>query len=465
VGVINLIGRSGPGAFSAGDMKLLSAIASQIGAAVENNRLIAESLSQERVVREMELAHDLQLKLLPPLEQFAGYAEVAARCVPAESVGGDFYHLFRLSNGRLGVLIGDVSSHGFGAALIMALTISAVAIHASEGHSPAEVLHRTHLAVSDELENTEMYLTIFYAVIDPAAGTVTYSNAATRTPSASPGDGAVERLGATDPPFGILEGDTYGEAVAPGTAERTCSSSSPTASPTRWRWARWRGSGCWWTRWCGCATRTRGHRGPRLPPRGRGGAHPLGRPDRRHRALLSRPVPPRQLPYPDDLPRAKRSLGQNFLVDPNLQRKIADAIDPTPDDEVMEIGPGHGRAHPAPRRARAAPDAGGAGRRPGGAAGGRVRGRSVGARDPPRRAGRAAGGGVGAAGGAEGDRQHPLQHHHAHPLQPAGAEPPPARDRADGAARSGGPHPGARRDRRRTGRWRWESGRWPTRSG
>jgi 16S rRNA (adenine1518-N6/adenine1519-N6)-dimethyltransferase len=53
-------------------------------------------------------------------------------------------------------------------------------------------------------------------------------------------------------------------------------------------------------------------------------------------------VPPRQLPYPDDLPRAKRSLGQNFLVDPNLQRKIADSIDPTADDEVMEIGPGMG---------------------------------------------------------------------------------------------------------------------------
>ncbi|HYJ78810.1 MAG TPA: 16S rRNA (adenine(1518)-N(6)/adenine(1519)-N(6))-dimethyltransferase RsmA [Longimicrobiaceae bacterium] len=50
----------------------------------------------------------------------------------------------------------------------------------------------------------------------------------------------------------------------------------------------------------------------------------------------------RQLPYPDDLPRAKRSLGQNFLVDPNVQRKIVAALDPRPDDEVLEIGPGVG---------------------------------------------------------------------------------------------------------------------------
>ena len=50
----------------------------------------------------------------------------------------------------------------------------------------------------------------------------------------------------------------------------------------------------------------------------------------------------RQLPYPEDLPRAKRSLGQNFLIDPNVQRKIVSALDPGPDDEVLEIGPGVG---------------------------------------------------------------------------------------------------------------------------
>jgi phosphoserine phosphatase RsbU/P len=215
VGVINLIGRAADGGFSAGDMKLLSAIASQIGAAVENNRLIEESLRQERLVREMELAHDLQLKLLPPVEQFAGYAEVAARCVPAESVGGDFYHLFRLPGNRLGVLIGDVSSHGFGAALIMALTMSAVAIHASEGDPPAEVLRRTHLALIDELETTEMYLTLFYGVIDPAEGVITYANAGHSHAFLVPAGGEPRRLATTDPPFGIVDRETYGEATAP----------------------------------------------------------------------------------------------------------------------------------------------------------------------------------------------------------------------------------------------------------
>ncbi|MBV9773256.1 MAG: SpoIIE family protein phosphatase [Gemmatimonadetes bacterium] len=218
IGVINLVGRGTSDAFSAGDLKLLSAIASQIGAAVENNRLIAESVRQERLEREMELAHDLQLKLLPPVEQFDGYAQVAARCVPAESVGGDFYHLFRLPGGRLGVVIGDVSSHGFGAALIMALTMSAVAIHAGEGDPPAEVLRRVHRTLIDELETTEMYLTLFYGVISPAEGTIVYGNAGHGHAFRVTGDGTAERLRATDPPLGIVDLDSYHEASAPWTA-------------------------------------------------------------------------------------------------------------------------------------------------------------------------------------------------------------------------------------------------------
>jgi sigma-B regulation protein RsbU (phosphoserine phosphatase) len=218
IGVINLIGRTSGDGFSAGDLKLTAAIASQIGAALENSRLVAESLRQERLERELELAHDLQLKLLPAAEQFAGYAEVAARCMPAQSVGGDFYHLFRLSGGRLGVMIGDVSSHGFAAALIMALTMSAVAIHASEGDSPAEVLARAHRALIDELESTEMYLTLFYGVIDPARGEITFANAGHSHAFRITGDGTAERLPATDPPFGIVDFDQYRQEVRSWTA-------------------------------------------------------------------------------------------------------------------------------------------------------------------------------------------------------------------------------------------------------
>jgi sigma-B regulation protein RsbU (phosphoserine phosphatase) len=211
IGVINLIGRLNDESFSAGDHKLVTAIASQVGAAIENNRLVAESLRRERVDREMELAHDLQLKLLPSTESFRDRADVAARCAPADSVGGDFYQLFRLPGGRFGVVIGDVSSHGFGAALIMALTMSAVSMSASEGDSPSEVLRRAHLALIDELESTEMYLTLFYGVIDPVAGQLRYANAGHPHAFLIPTTGEPRRLAVTNPPFGLVDVSDYEE--------------------------------------------------------------------------------------------------------------------------------------------------------------------------------------------------------------------------------------------------------------
>ena len=219
IGVINLLGRGPEHRFDTGNQKLMMAIASQIGAAVENSRLVEQSLRRERMEREMELAHDLQMKLLPSLEQFDGYAQVAARCAPAESVGGDFYHLFRLPGGRLGVMIGDVSSHGFASALIMALTMSAVAIHASEGDSPAEVLRRTHRTLIDELESTEMYLTLFYGVIDPGRAEIAYANAGHAHAFQIREGGEQVRLNATNPPLGIIDLDEYGEEAVPWNRE------------------------------------------------------------------------------------------------------------------------------------------------------------------------------------------------------------------------------------------------------
>jgi sigma-B regulation protein RsbU (phosphoserine phosphatase) len=214
VGVVNLIGRRRGGRFTASDQKLLAAIASQVGAALENRRLMRESLTQERTAREMELAHNLQMKLLPVAEHFEG-AEVAARVQPAEKVGGDFFHLLHLSEGRIGVMIGDVSTHGFPAALIMALSMSAASIYALEEGRPAGVLRRLDDALRDELETTEMYLSLFYGVLDPVRRELVYSNAGHPHAFLIQPDGGYRRLGATDPPVGIAGPGSYLERALP----------------------------------------------------------------------------------------------------------------------------------------------------------------------------------------------------------------------------------------------------------
>jgi phosphoserine phosphatase RsbU/P len=219
VGVINLIGRRGGGRFNASDQKLLAAIASQVGSALENHRLMRESVEQERVSREMELAHDLQMKLLPEVGSFDP-ERVAARVQPAESVGGDFYHLFRLPEGRFGVMIGDVSSHGFPAALIMALALSAATIYASQLESPEAVLSEMGAALQDELESTEMYLTLFYGVLDPEKEELVYANAGHPHAFMVRGDGSQERLSARNLPMGIVPGDDYEAVRVPWTPGR-----------------------------------------------------------------------------------------------------------------------------------------------------------------------------------------------------------------------------------------------------
>src|SRR6185436_4406819 len=139
----------------------------QIGAVIENARLVRASIEQQSLAKEMRRAHELQMKLLPRPDIVAPQAEAAARVLPATSVGGDFYHLFRLSGDSTGVMIGDVSGHGYQAALIMAQAMAAASIHAQRTSDPARVLHAMLDSLREELHDTDMYLTLCYAVIDP----------------------------------------------------------------------------------------------------------------------------------------------------------------------------------------------------------------------------------------------------------------------------------------------------------
>ena len=203
IGVINLTDRTGDDRFTPGDRKLLTAIASQVGAAIENVRLAERDRQQQGVRRELELAHDLQMRLLPSPSVLYGEAQVAARCTPVDSVGGDFYTFSRLGHGRVAVMLGDVSSHGFGAALVMALVLSAAGIHVETIGSPDATLDALLNSVGDELKSAEMYFTVFYGVLDRHAGTLRYASAGHPHAFRLPRQGEPERLLATSPPVGL----------------------------------------------------------------------------------------------------------------------------------------------------------------------------------------------------------------------------------------------------------------------
>lgn len=210
LGVVSLSGRRGGLGFTAGDEKLVTAVGSQIGTAIQNARLVRASIEQEKLASEMRLAHDLQMRLLPSGAVVAPEAMCAARVEAADGVGGDFYNLFRLGGGRTGVLVGDVSTHGYRAALIMALVMSASAIHAQTTADPAETVQALLATLEEELRETEMFLSLCYAVVDRDAGTLRWTNSGHPHAFVIGADGVAVRLEATDPPLGLGPDSLHG---------------------------------------------------------------------------------------------------------------------------------------------------------------------------------------------------------------------------------------------------------------
>ena len=213
LGVVILSERETGQPFSAGDQKLVAAIATQIGIAIQNSRLVRASMDQQRLQQEMLLAHDLQMKLLPQPGSLSADAEIAARVVPAESVGGDFYHLFRLSNAATGVMIGDVSGHGYRAALIMALTMSAASIHAQIHSDPGAMLAALLGSVREELATTEMFVSLFYGVINRKKSCLNYANTGHPHAFVFGPDGKCDRLPALDPPLGMMDAPPHAASL------------------------------------------------------------------------------------------------------------------------------------------------------------------------------------------------------------------------------------------------------------
>jgi len=203
VGVINLTDRTGRDRFSATDQKLVTAAANQIGAAIELARMVARQREQERLQDQLELAHHLQRSLLPSPEVLRGDAEVAVRCVQTEQVGGDFYYFNRLGLGLVGVMVGDVSSHGIPAAIVMAAVMSAAGIHATAGDSPDQTLTALGASLAAKFASSDTYLTVFYGILDPINRRLRWASAGHPHAFRVPAEGPPERLEATAAPLGL----------------------------------------------------------------------------------------------------------------------------------------------------------------------------------------------------------------------------------------------------------------------
>jgi len=175
-------------------------------------QLASAAAEKETRRREMEIAWSIQQSLMPESCPQLQNFDVAAESAPAEEVGGDFYDFIPLPDGRWGVVIADVSGKGVPAALVMSLSRCLIRAYSQDKPS---VLDALQLANSFMLRDvrSDMFVTCFYAVIDPSRETVTYVNAGHNPPLVTRSEGEVLMLQASGTPLGILAEDDMTEEV------------------------------------------------------------------------------------------------------------------------------------------------------------------------------------------------------------------------------------------------------------
>jgi serine phosphatase RsbU (regulator of sigma subunit)/anti-sigma regulatory factor (Ser/Thr protein kinase) len=214
VGLLNLGPRLSEQDYSTDDRGLLNTLATQSAPAVRVAQLVRDQQAQarenERIQHEMRVAQLIQKTLLPKdLPALPGW-QVNAYYQPARQVGGDFYDFIYFDDGRLGLVIGDVTDKGVPAALLMATTRSVLRAAAQRLVAPGQVLEVVNDIIQQDIP-PNMFVTCLYALLEPASGQLQYANAGQDLPYHRHHKDDVTELRATGMPLGLMPGMKYEE--------------------------------------------------------------------------------------------------------------------------------------------------------------------------------------------------------------------------------------------------------------
>jgi len=217
VGLLALGPRLSEEPYSGEDKRLLASVAGQAGMALENFRLaedIAEKLEAERgTAREMEIAKEVQTRLLPQVAPVMNTLECAGRCLQAWRVGGDYYDFIELGRGQLGLVLADISGKGVHAALLMSnlqahlRSLSGFARGASGLMTPLDLVDTLRQVNRILWKSTaaQHYATLFFGLYDDSTQLLTYVNCGHNPPMLLRADGTLDRLQATATVIGVFE--------------------------------------------------------------------------------------------------------------------------------------------------------------------------------------------------------------------------------------------------------------------
>jgi len=208
IGVLTIYNKKASGGFTEDDQRLLAIIAAQSAQVVENARLSEEERVLQKMKAELRLAAQIQLDLLPKdCPRLSGY-DIAAKTIPAEQVGGDYFDFVCSHQDRLVLCLGDVSGKGLPAALLMANLQATLRGQAMLTPVPRECLLRANRLLYNAT-SPEKFATLFYAVLEPDSGRFCYSNAGHERPVLLKKNQEVRFLGTGGLPLGMLEDWAY----------------------------------------------------------------------------------------------------------------------------------------------------------------------------------------------------------------------------------------------------------------
>lgn len=214
MGIMCLGPKRSEAAWSRTDLQVLQTVARQTGLALEVSELAhslaAEAAQRAKVNREIEIAREVQERLFPQEMPSIPGATVAGHCRPALGVGGDYYDVINLEDGRLGLAVGDVSGKGISAALLMAsLRASLRGVTLDSPRDFANLMHKVNKLVY-EASASNRYATFFFAAFDPKTRKLECVNAG-HNPPVLLRKGTVIRLEADGPVVGLLPYAPYTE--------------------------------------------------------------------------------------------------------------------------------------------------------------------------------------------------------------------------------------------------------------
>ncbi len=182
----------------------VNAMAAQVASALRQAEVYDRALVLQRAVHELDFASEIQASFMPDQIPVLPGWELAVTIIPAREMAGDFFDFIPLEDGRLGILIADVTDKGVGPALYMALSRTLIRTYALEfGFDPDTIFFAANRRILQDAR-ARLYVTVFYGVLDTETGVLTYSNAGHNPPYLLRGkSGNIEGLNVTGMPIGI----------------------------------------------------------------------------------------------------------------------------------------------------------------------------------------------------------------------------------------------------------------------